>query len=139
MKTIITLLTTTMLLAGASTAMAADPQASDEAVDSALSWRMAPDIGGAYASVKTPRHLRGAYAAAPNADAGPIKLLDEGRQTPDSAKENEVFWRLARDAGLARAPRHMLWGAYGSAVVPRVHARSFNTADEDFQTQGGRN
>ena len=53
MKTIIALLTTTMLVAGATTAMAAE-QGSNQAVDYALSLRAAQGFGGAYASAREP-------------------------------------------------------------------------------------
>jgi hypothetical protein len=62
MKTIVTLLTTTMLIAGASAAMAA-PQGSDEAAGYALSVHAAHGIGGAqsfgaYASAREPGQIR---------------------------------------------------------------------------------
>ena len=53
MKTIIALLTTTMLVAGATTAMAAE-QGSNQAADYALSLRAAQGFGGAYASAREP-------------------------------------------------------------------------------------
>ena len=53
MKTIIALLTTTVLVAGATTAMAAE-QGSDEAPGYALTLRMAKGFGGAYASARAP-------------------------------------------------------------------------------------
>ena len=53
MKTIIALLTTTVLVAGMSNAMAAS-QGSDEAPGYALSLRMANGFGGAYASARVP-------------------------------------------------------------------------------------
>ena len=58
MKTIITLLTATMLVAGATGAMAADRQGSDEAVNNNLSWQAARSGGGAYASVRIPSGAR---------------------------------------------------------------------------------
>jgi hypothetical protein len=57
MKTIVTLLTTTMLIAGASAAMAA-PQGSDEAAGYALSVQAAHGFGGAYASAREPGQIR---------------------------------------------------------------------------------
>ena len=55
MKTIITLLTATMLIAGATGAMAADRQSSDDAVNNDLSWQAAR---GAYASARIPAGAR---------------------------------------------------------------------------------
>jgi hypothetical protein len=53
MKTIITLLTATVLVAGATSAMAADRQASDEAANNNLSWQAARGYsGGAFASAR---------------------------------------------------------------------------------------
>src|SRR5215469_4881650 len=56
MKTIIALLTTTVLVAGATTAMAAE-QGSDEAPGYALSLKMAQG-SGAYASARVPSRVR---------------------------------------------------------------------------------
>ena len=56
MKTIITLLTATMLVAGATGAMAADRQGSDEAANNNLSWQAARS--GAYASARIPSGAR---------------------------------------------------------------------------------
>jgi hypothetical protein len=59
MKTIIALLTTTVLVAGATTAMAAE-QGSNEAPGYALSLRMAKgsgNFGGAYASARVPAQV----------------------------------------------------------------------------------
>jgi O-glycosyl hydrolase len=62
MKTIITLLTTTMLVAGATNAMAFDRQATDDALGYAISQQQAAHgFGGAQASARVPR---GAYASA---------------------------------------------------------------------------
>jgi hypothetical protein len=61
MKTIIALLTTTMLVAGATNAMAFDRQATDDALDYAISQQAARGFGGAHASVRVPG---GAYASA---------------------------------------------------------------------------
>jgi hypothetical protein len=60
MKTMITLLTATVLVAGATGAMAADSQASDEAVNNDLSWQAARSFsgGGAYASARIPSGAR---------------------------------------------------------------------------------
>jgi len=52
MKTIITLLTTTMLVAGATSAMALDRQATDDAADDAISQQAAHGFGGAFASAR---------------------------------------------------------------------------------------
>jgi len=60
MKTIIALLTTTILVAGATSAMA-NPQGSDEAAGYALSWQAAQsahNFGGAYASARVPGEVR---------------------------------------------------------------------------------
>ena len=54
MKTIILLLTTTALVAGATSAMANDFQGSDEAASYALSHRAVSAFGGAFNSVRTP-------------------------------------------------------------------------------------
>jgi 2-methylcitrate dehydratase PrpD len=62
MKTIITLLTTTMLVAGASSAMAFDRQATDDALSYAISQQQASrGFGGAAASVRAPTN---AFASA---------------------------------------------------------------------------
>jgi hypothetical protein len=53
MKTVIALLTTTVLVAGATNAMAAE-QGSDEAPGYALSLQAARSFGGAYASARVP-------------------------------------------------------------------------------------
>jgi hypothetical protein len=60
MKTIITLLTATVLVAGATAAVAADRQGSDEAVNNNLSWQAARSFGGsgAYASARIPAGAR---------------------------------------------------------------------------------
>jgi hypothetical protein len=59
MKTIITLLTATVLVAGATGAMAADRQSSDDAANNNLSWQ-AVSGGGAFASARIPS---GAFAS----------------------------------------------------------------------------
>jgi len=51
MKTIITLLTATVLVAGATTAMAYDRQGSDEAAGNELSWKSGA-FGGAYGAAR---------------------------------------------------------------------------------------
>jgi len=56
MKTIITLLTATVLVAGATAAMAADRQGSDEAFNNNLSWQAARS--GAFASARIPAGAR---------------------------------------------------------------------------------
>jgi hypothetical protein len=53
MKTILTLLTTTMLVAGATSAMAFDRQATDDALGYA-GTQASPGFGGAYASARVP-------------------------------------------------------------------------------------
>ena len=62
MKTIITLLTATVLVAGATGAMAADRQSSDDAANNNLSWQAARSFsgGGAFASARIPS---GAFAS----------------------------------------------------------------------------
>ena len=62
MKTIITLLTATVLVAGATGAMAADRQSSDDAANNSLSWQAARSFsgGGAFASARIPS---GAFAS----------------------------------------------------------------------------
>ena len=57
MKTIVTLLTTAVLVAGASAAIAA-PQGSDEAAGYALGWQAGHGFGGAYASAREPGEVR---------------------------------------------------------------------------------
>jgi len=52
MKTIITLLTSTVLVAGATNAMALDRQASDAAAGYAISQPAANGFGGAFASAR---------------------------------------------------------------------------------------
>ena len=57
MKTIITLLATTMLVAGATNAMALDRQATDDAAGYATSQQTTKGFGGAFASARgTVRH-----------------------------------------------------------------------------------
>ena len=57
MKTIIALLTTTMLVAGATSAMAYDQQATDDAMGYA-SVQAAQGLGGAFASARLPGKVR---------------------------------------------------------------------------------
>jgi hypothetical protein len=52
MKTIITLLTATMLVAGATNAMALDRQATDDAAGYAISQQAARGFDGAFASAR---------------------------------------------------------------------------------------
>ena len=66
MKTMITLLTTTMLVAGATSAMAADRQAGDDAAGYAISQRASHGFGGAYASARGP--VRGSGVVTQNRD-----------------------------------------------------------------------
>ena len=61
MKTIIALLTTTMLVAGATSAMAYDRQATDDALSSAASVQGSHGFGGAFASARA-RWVRPATA-----------------------------------------------------------------------------
>jgi ABC-type Mn2+/Zn2+ transport system permease subunit len=67
MKTIIALLTTTMLVAGATTAMAAE-QGSNQAADYALSLRAAQGFGGAYASARAPGQVHNSMFNIPAQD-----------------------------------------------------------------------
>jgi hypothetical protein len=54
MKTLITLLTATVLVGGATAAMASDQQATAAELDNQLNWQMARDFGGAHASARKP-------------------------------------------------------------------------------------
>ena len=64
MKTIITLLTATVLVAGATGAMAADRQSSDEAANNNLSWQADSGFsGGAFASARIPAGARASVRA----------------------------------------------------------------------------
>jgi hypothetical protein len=58
MKTIITLLTATVLAAGATNAMALDRQATDDAADYAISQQAAHGFGGAFASARASGAVR---------------------------------------------------------------------------------
>lgn len=62
MKTIITLLTTTMLVAGATNAMALDRQAADDAAGYAINQQAANGFGGAFASARGAVHHSAASA-----------------------------------------------------------------------------
>src|ERR1700722_8861739 len=64
MKTLIMLLTATVAVAGASQAVAADVQASDEAASNALSHGLGLSFGGAYDSAH-PGEIRNSTFAAP--------------------------------------------------------------------------
>jgi hypothetical protein len=64
MKTFIVLLTATVVVAGASQAMATDFQASDDAVSNALSHSSGWTYGGAYDSAR-PGEIRNSTFAAP--------------------------------------------------------------------------
>ena len=66
MKTIITLLTTTMLVAGATSAMAYDRQATDDALAYATSVQAAHGFGGAFASARAPGEVRNSTVQAPS-------------------------------------------------------------------------
>jgi hypothetical protein len=64
MKTIIALLTTTMLVAGATSAMAYDQQATDDAMGYA-SVQAAQGVGGAFASARLPGKVRNSTTNVP--------------------------------------------------------------------------
>jgi len=67
MKTIITLLTATTLIAGATNAMALDRQATDDALSSATSVQASRGFGGAYASAQVPgSDIRNSTVSAPS-------------------------------------------------------------------------
>jgi O-glycosyl hydrolase len=68
MKTIIALLTTTMLVAGATSAMAYDRQATDDALSSAASVQGSHGFGGAFASARAPGEARNSTVNAPTQD-----------------------------------------------------------------------
>jgi hypothetical protein len=70
MKTIITLLTATVLVAGVTGAMAADRQGSDEATNNNLSWQAARSGSGAYASARIPSGARASVRVPVQAGAG---------------------------------------------------------------------
>ena len=54
MKTLITLLTATVLIGSATAAMASNQQATAAGLDNQLNWQMARDFGGAHASARVP-------------------------------------------------------------------------------------
>ena len=58
MKTIITLITATVLVSGVTAAMAADRQSSDEVANNELSWQVSRGPSGAYASARIPARAR---------------------------------------------------------------------------------
>ena len=64
MKTIIALLTTTVLVAGATSAMAYDRQATDDAL-STSSVQASHGFGGAFASARIPGEVRNSTVNAP--------------------------------------------------------------------------
>jgi len=64
MKTMITLLATTMLVAGATSAMAHARQATDEALDYA-SVQAPRSFGGAFASARVPGEIRNSTVNVP--------------------------------------------------------------------------
>ena len=68
MKTIITLLTATMLVAGASNAMAYDQQATDDALSNAISHQASHGFGGAFASARIPGEARNSTVNVPSQD-----------------------------------------------------------------------
>ena len=68
MKTIITLLTTTMLVAGATSAMALDRQATDDAADYAISQQAAHGFGGTFASARVSGTVRNSAVGIQNHD-----------------------------------------------------------------------
>jgi hypothetical protein len=65
MKTILTLLTTTMLVAGATSAMAWDQQATDDQMNYEISQRAAQGLGGAFGSVRVPGDIRNSTVYVP--------------------------------------------------------------------------
>jgi len=68
MKTLITLLTGTMLVAGATSAMAYDRQATDDAMSSATSVQASRGFGGAFASARIPGEARNSTVYVPAQD-----------------------------------------------------------------------
>jgi hypothetical protein len=68
MRTIITLLTTTVLVAGATSAMAYDRQATDDALSLATSVQASHGFGGAFASAREPGEVRNSTVAVPSQD-----------------------------------------------------------------------
>jgi hypothetical protein len=88
MKTIITLLTATMLVAGATGAMAADPQSSDEAANNNLSWQAAR---GAYASARIPAGARAARI--PSGARASVRVPDQIRTGGFAADRDPAQFR----------------------------------------------
>jgi hypothetical protein len=68
MKTIMTLLTTTMLVAGAANAMTYDRQATDDALSNAISHQEARSFGGAFASARVPGGIGNSTVYVPSQD-----------------------------------------------------------------------
>lgn len=68
MKTIVTLLTATMLVAGATNAMALDRQATDDAAGYAISQQAAHGFGGAFASARASGAVRNSAVSVQNHD-----------------------------------------------------------------------
>ena len=68
MKTILTLLTATVLAAGATNAMALDRQATDDAADYAISQQAAHGFGSAFASARAPGAVRLSAVNVPSQD-----------------------------------------------------------------------
>ncbi len=69
MKTIITLITATTLIAGATNAMAFDRQATDDALSNASSVQVSRGFGGAFASARVPGGaIRNSTVAVPSQD-----------------------------------------------------------------------
>ncbi len=68
MKTMITLLTATMLVAGASSAMANDQQATDDALGTAISHQASHGFGGAFASARIPGEVHNSTVSVPSQD-----------------------------------------------------------------------
>jgi len=65
MKTIFALLTSTLLVAGATSAMAYGHQATDDALDYATSVQAAHGFGGAFASARVPGEVRNSTVDVP--------------------------------------------------------------------------
>jgi hypothetical protein len=82
MKTIFVLLTTTALVAGVTSAVAADFQASDEATANELSHRGDWGYAGAYNSVRTPSRARNNYGGAYNSVVVPGDPRNGFREIP---------------------------------------------------------
>ena len=68
-----TIITIAMLAALATPVLAADRQASDDAANNDLSWQVARGTGGgAFASVRAPRDINGAFASS---RAGNVRVV----------------------------------------------------------------